>query len=208
MIYWQHLSNGRGVLKMKVIGDKVYMKMVFYGTALAGKTSALEWLFTNAIPEQMKVVSKLRQLKTSFGQTLLFDFTPIQLSDNIIVRLYTATGQDYYRGSRPMLLKETDGIFFVVDSQKKELEHNLEMVEEFRKYREEIEGLEEAEVIVLYNKQDLEEIYPIEYLSEKLGLGCWPGFPTCAVTGLNIKEAFREMLSRLLNKMKEQGVLV
>jgi len=119
---------------MNIIDGKLYIKILFFGTALAGKTTSLQWLFNNVVPPEMKITDKIRSIKTSFGQTLLFDFVPIQVSSGIIIRIYTATGQDYYTSTRKMLFENVDGIFFVVDSQKKELEHNKEFVEEFNKY--------------------------------------------------------------------------
>ncbi|MBN1273143.1 MAG: GTPase domain-containing protein [Candidatus Aminicenantes bacterium] len=188
---------------MNIIGDKIYIKILFFGTALAGKTTSLQWLFQNLVPEEMKITDRIRSIKTSFGQTLLFDFVPIQISNNIIIRIYTATGQDYYTSTRKMLFEEVDGVFFVVDSQKKELEHNREFVEEFNKYMEKIDELKKAEIIVLYNKQDVAEVYDVEYMSASLDLQQYPSYPTCAVSGMNLDRAFTAMISSLLSKIRE-----
>jgi signal recognition particle receptor subunit beta len=191
---------------MNIIDDTIYLKLVFFGTALAGKTTILEWLFDKAIPDEMKLSGEIRQIKTSFGQTLLFDFVPIRLSDNAVVRIYTSTGQDYYAGTRSKFLSDTDGIFLVVDSQKKELEHNVELLEELHRYFKEISGLEEAEVVVLFNKQDLDDIYPVEYLKSQLGINGWPAIPTSALTGENLMQSLLLMLKTLTSKLREQGI--
>lgn len=189
---------------MKIINGKIYLKVLFFGTALAGKTTILEWLFNNIIPRKMKLTDKISSVKTSFGQTLLFDFVPIQVGENIIVRFYTSTGQDYYTSTRRMLIDNVDGIFFVVDSQKKELEHNEEFVQEFNKYIENSDGMKDFQVIILYNKQDLKDIYSPEYLETKLNLQQYLCCPTCALTGLNVEPAFTVMLSQILKKLKER----
>ena len=188
---------------MNIIGDKIYIKILFFGTALAGKTTSLQWLFQNLVPEEMKITDRIRSIKTSFGQTLLFDFVPIQISNNIIIRIYTATGQDYYTSTRKMLFEEVDGVFFVVDSQKREIEHNKEFVEEFNKYMDKIDELKKAEIIVLYNKQDMDDVYDIEFMSERLDLQQYPSYPTCAVSGMNLDRAFTAMISSLLSKIRE-----
>ncbi len=190
---------------MKVVGDRVYLKLIFFGTALAGKTTALEWLFYHAIPDEMKLVKELRQVKTSFGQTLLFDFAPIEISQNVITRMFSATGQDYYKGTRTKVLADSDGIFIVVDSQKNQLENNRLILQELDKCRKEMDGLSEAEIVVLYNKNDLEETHPMEFLSRDLGLQDWEGFSTCALTGDNLEEALIAMLRKLTEKLKVQG---
>lgn len=191
---------------MKFIKDKIYIKIIFFGTALAGKTTSLQWLFDNIIPDKMKITDDITSIKTSFGQTLLFDFVPIQLGNNIILRMYTATGQDYYRSTRKMLFEEADGIFFIIDSQKQELEHNKEFVEEFQNYLSNIKGVKDADVIVLYNKHDLNEVYTPDYLKEKLGLKKYPFFKASAVTGENLKQAFIAMLEKVLSRLKEKGI--
>ncbi|AFM25463.1 GTP-binding protein [Desulfomonile tiedjei] len=190
---------------MKVVGDRIYLKLIFFGTALAGKTTALEWLFYHAIPDEMKLVKELRQVKTSFGQTLLFDFAPIEISQNVITRMFSATGQDYYKGTRTKVLADSDGIFIVVDSQKNQLENNRLILQELEKCRREMDGLSEAEIVVLYNKNDLEEIYPMDFLSGDLGLQAWEGFSTCALTGDNLEEALIAMLRKLTEKLRVQG---
>ncbi|MBI5250619.1 MAG: hypothetical protein HY912_14105 [Desulfomonile tiedjei] len=190
---------------MKIVGDRIYLKLIFFGTALAGKTTALEWLFYHAIPDEMKLVKELRQVKTSFGQTLLFDFAPIEISQNIITRMFSATGQDYYKGTRTKVLADSDGIFIVVDSQKNQLENNRLILQELEKCRKEMDGLAEADIVVMYNKNDLDETFPMDFLSQNLGLKQWEGFSTCALTGENLEDALISMLRKLTEKLKVQG---
>lgn len=189
---------------MKIINNKLYLKIVFFGTALAGKTTSLKWLFRHAIPDEFKMVDQVRSLETSFGQTLFFDFIPIQVSSDIIVRLYTTTGQDYYHRTRRLFFEDVDGIFLVVDSQKKELEHNREFVAELRQYLETVEALKEAEIVVLYNKQDRDDIYPPDELERLLFLTGYPSFPVCASSGENLLPAFILMMDHILKKLRER----
>lgn len=192
---------------MRTYGSKIYFKILFFGTALAGKTTTLKWLYRNVIPEDMKMMSEIRSIETSFGQTLLFDFAPIQISHYIVVRLFTATGQDYYLSTRRMLFEDADGIFFVADCQKKELEHNREFVVEFNRYLDNVEKLRQAEIIVLYNKIDLEDTYPADELGEKLGLNVYPGFEISALKGINLRESFIFMIRRLLERLEQEARL-
>jgi hypothetical protein len=191
---------------VKIVDDTVHLKLVFFGTALAGKTTIMEWLFCNAVPQDLKIVDQIRQVKTSFGQTLLFDFVPIKLNEHVVVRLYTVTGQDYYQVTRPQIVSGADGVFLVIDSQPKELEHNRELVQELMSYRGEIEGLDEADVVVFLNKQDVEDAHPPEYLLEELGISQWPFFATSAITGQNLAAGFLEMLTRVTGRFKAQGI--
>jgi signal recognition particle receptor subunit beta len=188
-------------------GNKIYFKILFFGTALAGKTTSLRWLYANVIPPDMKMTSEIKSIETSFGQTLLFDFTPIQISPHIVVRLFTATGQDYYLSTRRMLFEDADGVFFVVDCQKKELEHNREFVVEFNRYLENIEKLRQAEIIILYNKIDLEDTCPSAELARHLGLDGYPSFEVSALRGINLRESFIDMVRRLLERLEQEARL-
>jgi len=193
---------------VKVVGDRIYIKLIFFGTALAGKTTALEWIFYHAIPDEMKLVKELRQVKTSFGQTLLFDFAPIEISQNVVTRMFSATGQDYYRGTRTKVLSGSDGVFIVVDSQKTQLENNHRIIQELWKCRQEMDGLSDAEIVVLYNKNDLEDIHPVDFMREYLGLEDYEGFSTCALTGNNLEEALIVMLRKLSKRLEDQGYTI
>ncbi len=187
---------------MRTINGKIHFKVLYFGTALAGKTTSLKWICENVIPASMKNTDTIRSVNTSFGQTMLFDFIPIKISENINFRLFTATGQDYYAGTRKLLFQDIDGVFFVVDSQKKELQHNKEFVDEFNRHLTHFNLLEKnVTVIVLYNKQDLEDIYSTDYLKKELKLEHYPGYPTCALTGQNLKESFAEMIKKCVQKM-------
>jgi len=188
---------------MKIVNDRVYFKLLLFGSALAGKTTTLEWFFNHLIPKDMKVTDSIHSIKTSFGQTLLFDFVPIQASQNIIIRIYALTGQDYYLSTRRMFFENVDGLFFIVDSQKKELEHNREFVKEFQSYRASLPELKSAAVVILYNKQDLPGAERPEVLSAQLGLETYPGLPVSAATGANLSRAFTYMVSLILNRLKE-----
>jgi len=187
---------------MRTINGIIHFKVLFFGTALAGKTTSLKWICDNVIPSSMKNSDTIRSVNTSFGQTMLFDFIPIKLSENINFRLFTATGQDYYAGTRKLLFQDIDGVFFIVDSQKKELTHNREFVDEFNRHMTHF-NLKEKDVtiIVLYNKQDMEDIYTDDFLKTELDLLSYPGFPTCALSGTNLKESFTMMVKKCLEKI-------
>jgi len=190
---------------VRIINGKIYFKVLFFGTALAGKTTSLRWLFKHVIPHDMKITQEIKSIETSFGQTLLFDFTPIQISPNIHVRIFTATGQDYYLSTRKMLFEDVDGIFFVIDSQKKELEHNREFVEEFNRYLKNAPRLNNAVVIILFNKNDMDDIHPAQDLARMLKLENYPAYSVSSLLGTNLREAFITMIRRMLERLEQEA---
>lgn len=192
---------------MRVINNQLYFKLLFFGTALAGKSTSLKWLYDNVIPSEMKTTRNMRSVNTSFGQTMLFDFVPIKVSNNINFRCFTATGQDYYASTRRLLFQDVDGIFFVIDSQKEELEHNKEFVDEFLKHMDHFNlNQEKVTIVVLCNKQDLSNIYDQNFLAKDLKLEQYSIFQTSALLGTNIKEAFTFMIEACLKKLKNKNI--
>jgi len=189
---------------MRIINGQIYFKILFFGTALAGKTTTLKWIYENIIPGEMKSTENIRSVNTSFGQTMLFDFVPIQLNENLNIRFFTATGQDYYAGTRRMLFQDIDGVFLVIDAQKAELEHNKEFIHEFHRHVEMFfNSINDLIVIVLYNKQDLEDIYPSDFLAKELELENFPSYDVCAISGKNLKPAFAEMVKFCLARLEK-----
>lgn len=189
---------------MKIVQDRVYFKVILFGSALAGKTTTLEWLYGHMVPEEMKVTEGIHSIKTSFGQTLLFDFVPIQAASNITFRIYALTGQDYYVSTRRMFFEDVDGMFFVIDSQEAEVEHNREFVRELDSYRQAFPPLREAAVVILYNKQDLPGALAPERLAAELGLGEFSSFAVSAVTGANLPQAFTHLVGLVLDRLRRE----
>ncbi len=91
-------------------------------------------------------------MKTSFGQTLLFDFAPIEISQNVITRMFSPQAKIITKDPNKSP-RDSDGIFIVVDSQKNQLENNRLILQELEKCRKEMEGLSEADIVVCTTKR-------------------------------------------------------
>ena len=74
-------------------------------------------------------------------------------------------GQVYYNMTRKLVLRGVDGIVFVADSQWDRLREN---VESFRNLEENLKeygyNLDEIPYVIQYNKRDLPNVAPVEYL--------------------------------------------
>ena len=80
-------------------------------------------------------------------------------------QLYTVPGQVIYNATRQLVLRSVDGIVFVADSQWEKMEEN---VESFRNLEENLAqqnlSIDEIPYVLQYNKRDLTNIAPINYL--------------------------------------------
>jgi len=146
---------------------QLQIKIVFYGPALCGKTTNLEKVHANVQGAQEK--GKLVSLATQSDRTLFFDFLPVEAMAikgfKTKFQLYTVPGQVIYNTTRQLVLRGVDGIIFVADSQYDKMQEN---VESFQNLEENLRGskldLAELPYVLQYNKRDLPNVAPVEYM--------------------------------------------
>ncbi len=148
---------------------ELHVKIVYYGPAKSGKTTNLEQIHSNIETSRPEAKGKLVSLSTSADRTLFFDFYPLEAT---MVRgfttkfqLFTVPGQVIYNTTRQLVLRGVDGIVFVADSQYDKMEEN---VESFRNMEENLKSLNldlnQIPYVVQYNKRDLENPAPVEFM--------------------------------------------
>lgn len=145
---------------------EIQLKIVYYGCALSGKTTNLINLHTGITSTQK---GDLVSLATDADRTLFFDFLSLNTQTlpgfNTRFQLYTVPGQPVYNTTRQLVLKGVDGIVFVVDSQWDRMEENVESFSNLQENLIENHlSLAQIPYVLQYNKRDLENPAPIEYL--------------------------------------------
>jgi signal recognition particle receptor subunit beta len=168
-------------------------KVVYYGPALCGKTSNLQWIHEK-LPIKNK--GKMLSLATETDRTLFFDFLPIEIGAirgmRTRIQLYTVPGQVFYNATRRMVLKGADAIVFVCDSQEPMLEANLESYENLRQNLEANElSIDEVPVVFQFNKRDLPNALPLEILNERLNPRGFPFFEAIAPNGAGVEDTLK-----------------
>src|SRR5512137_864704 len=147
---------------------ELQVKIVYYGPAMGGKTTNLIQLHDRVRTAQGNK-GKLVSLATSSDRTLFFDFLPIEAlaikGYRTKFQLYTVPGQVIYNTTRQLVLRGVDGIVFVADSQYEKMAEN---VESFNNMEENLRTLRlnfaEIPYVLQYNKRDLPNVAPVEYL--------------------------------------------
>src|SRR5215510_1237801 len=153
---------------------QLQIKIVYYGPALCGKTTNLEKVHANVQGAQEK--GKLVSLATQSDRTLFFDFLPVEAVSikgyRTKFQLYTVPGQVIYNTTRQLVLRGVDGIVFVADSQYEKMAENAES---FANLEENLKALKmnlaDIPYVLQYNKRDLPNIAPIEYMDFLLNNG-------------------------------------
>ena len=146
---------------------ELQVKIVYYGPAMGGKTTNLVKVHENIQTAQEK--GKLVSLATSSDRTLFFDFLPIEAvaikGFKTKFQLYTVPGQVIYNTTRQLVLRGVDGIVFVADSQYEKMQ---ESVESFANLEDNLRTLKmnlaDIPYVLQYNKRDLPNVAPVDYM--------------------------------------------
>ncbi|UCG91162.1 MAG: GTPase domain-containing protein [candidate division WOR-3 bacterium] len=171
------------------------LKIVYYGTGLCGKTTNLRTIYAGLSPERK---GKMMSLATELDQTLFFDFLPVELGTvkewTLRHHLYTVPGQIYYNASRKLVLKNVDGLIFVVDSQEERLDDNIES---FDNLEDNLAAynltLKDIPLVIQYNKRDLPNIMPISDLQLRINKGGYTYFESVAVRGIGVFDTLKSI---------------
>jgi len=144
----------------------IRFKIVYCGTPLSGKTTNLRQIHAKLDPQGR---SDLVSLSTAQDRTLFFDFLAVESSAipgyRISFHLYTVPGQVTYNATLQLVLRQADGIVFVADSQMDRQRDNVHAFQSLeanlRLNGNDIAGLP---LVLQYNKRDLPNAAPLEYL--------------------------------------------
>lgn len=185
---------------------EIHLKLVYYGPALSGKTTNLQYIHAFTNPEMR---GDLVSVMTREDRTIYFDFLQLELGkiNGLTPKfsLYTVPGQVYYASTRELVLRGADGVVFVADSKAARLRENLDTLRVMRQYLENA-GLDpEASLLaVQLNKQDLADAAPIELLNPYLGLnGLVPTFSAVAIRGIGVFDTLKAALHGVIRRIQE-----
>jgi signal transduction histidine kinase/signal recognition particle receptor subunit beta len=171
---------------------QIKIKIVYYGPAAGGKTTCLQHIHRVTDPQRR---TKLYSLNTAADRTLFFDLLSLNLGRirgyRLALQLYTVPGQVQYDATRRTVLAGADGVVFVADSLVAQREANLESLENLWMNMA-ANGLDRKTmpVVLQYNKRDLDQIQTVEEMEAALNGDKQPAFPTVAISGEGVLEAF------------------
>jgi len=178
-------------------------KIVYYGPALCGKTTNLRFI-NGKLSDEVK--GKMICLATKDDRTLVFDFLPVNLGNvggmETRVQLYTVPGQVFYNETRKLVLKGTDGVVFVADSQEPMMRANRESLQNLEDNLKE-HGYRLADIphLIQYNKRDLPHLSSIEDLDAALNAHHAPYHASVATTGAGVIETLKDILGLVLRDL-------
>lgn len=180
------------------------LKIVYYGSALSGKTTNLQYIHGHTNP---RMRSDLVMLKTHQDRTLFFDYLQLEMGEIKGLKpkfsLYTVPGQVHYAATRKLVLQGVDGLVLVMDSQRHRLAENRRAVRELERYLQQMgHGLESFPLVLQCNKQDLPSALPTEVLKACLGRNGVPCIPSVATEGVGVLDTLKTMVNELMRRLK------
>ncbi|MHA1820791.1 MAG: ADP-ribosylation factor-like protein [Promethearchaeota archaeon] len=140
--------------------QKIFIKVLYWGPASGGKTTAVDTLYRICKEQSKDVVptGNLTKIAMASGSTLYFDRGIFQSKkqSNIFFHCYTVAGQGRFEPLRKKVFVGTDGVIFVADSQRSRLQDNIDSLKELKRVAGD-DLIKKIPLLVMLNKRDLED---------------------------------------------------
>ncbi len=187
---------------------EITCKIVYYGPGRSGKTTNLQYIYER-VPGDRR--GRMVSLATQTDRTLFFDFLPLELGTisgfTTRFQLYTVPGQVYYNATRKLVLQGADGVVFVADSQARQLDENIESLQNLQSnLLEQGVDVRELPMVFQYNKQGLpkELVLTEGELDEALNFRGLSSFGADALTGNGVFETLKSVSEHVLRRLSEE----
>jgi GTPase SAR1 family protein len=169
---------------------EVFVKLLYWGCANSGKTTAVDTLYRitkELAKSEVEPTGSLTKIAMTNGSTLYFDRGIFQskAQNKIFYNVYTVAGQVRFSPLRKKIFTRTDGVIFVFDAQRSRLEDNIESLKELKNVAEgeHLHLISHIPLLVMVNKQDLSNAMgktDVELILQHESLFYEPGHPLYA----------------------------
>ncbi|HSJ57621.1 MAG TPA: gliding-motility protein MglA [Anaerolineae bacterium] len=182
------------------------LKIVYYGPALSGKTTNLQYIHDHSNPS---LRGDLVSLKTREDRTIFFDFLQIELGQIRGLRpkfnLYTVPGQVLYETTRKLVLKGADGVVFVADSQMARLADDIQAFQMLNQHLVEL-GMspKQTPCVVQFNKRDLSSLAPVPVMKRLFARNGTPWFESVATDGNGVFETLKAVINLVVTQAQQR----
>jgi signal recognition particle receptor subunit beta len=185
---------------------EITCKIVYYGPGRGGKTSNLQYIHS-FVPDERR--GPIVSLATETDRTLFFDFLPLDLGTisgfRTRIQLYTVPGQVYYNATRKLVLRGADGVVFVADSQREQMEDNVESLRNLHEnLLDENIDLRDFPLVLQYNKRDLPTVVQFDEMEDLLNFRGVPSFTAAAISGQGVFETLKSISQLVLQSLSKK----
>ncbi len=177
------------------------LKIVYFGPGLAGKTTNVEQLY-KFLQRKGLVKSELLKMETDERRTFFIETFIAQIplnSEEVEVKVLTTPGQFRLNPLRKAVVKDADGFVFVVDSNPEVEVANILTLKEMTLILKELgRDIKDIPIVVQYNKRDLPNALPVDYLNDTFNIWNTEYVEAIAKEGIGVVETFKLILKKTL----------
>jgi mutual gliding-motility protein MglA len=188
----------------------IQVKIVYYGPPIGGKTTNLQVLHQYA---QASRRGQMISVNSAQDRTILFDLLPMKTGGfrgfDLKLQILAVPGQAMYAATRRLVLKGADSVVFVANSAADRWEENLQS------FREMTQNLVNHQLdpscmplVIQYNKRDLPDVTPIEFMDRTLNARHVDSVPAVAVRGEGVLETFSGILLRTMQDLAQRYQII
>jgi mutual gliding-motility protein MglA len=188
----------------------IQVKIVYYGPAIGGKTTNLQVLHQYA---QASRRGQMISVNSAQDRTILFDILPLKTGGfrgfDLKLQVLAVPGQAMYAATRRLVLKGADSVVFVANSAADRWEENIQS------FREMTQNLVNHQLdpssmplVLQYNKRDLPEVTPVDYMDRALNARRVDAVPAVAVRGEGVLETFSAILLRTMQDLGQRYQII
>jgi mutual gliding-motility protein MglA len=172
---------------------QINVKIVYYGPALSGKTTCLEYVEAHAPGK----TGDQRTAELDGECALILDYFPDWAAPikerTVCLQLFTVPSA-VFTDTFPhrLALQGADALIYVADSDPARAEHNLDVWRRLGEgLKAEGESLAELPVIFQWNRRDVDGAVPVTRLEESLNARGAPSYETVATQGTGVLDALK-----------------
>lgn len=188
--------------------DAVKFKILYWGTPFAGKAANLLAIHSRLNEGER---SPIGHFTAAADRTLGFTFSPPEIpsmpGQAASFHFYCATGNIQYNATLELLLKDADGLVFVIDSQAAQLQENFAAAQNLAANLQLAKRpLETLPLVLQYNKRDLPGALSLEELDAYFNQGetRYPAFEAVATQNLHVFETLNTICGLVLHQYQSQ----
>jgi signal recognition particle receptor subunit beta len=188
----------------------IKVKIVYYGPPIGGKTTNLQVLHQYALAARR---GELVSINSAQDRTILFDLLPLRTAGfrgfDLKLQILAVPGQAMYAATRRLVLKGADSLVFVANSAADRWEENIQS---FREMTQNLltHQLDPAALplVLQYNKRDLPDVTPAEFMDRTLNARNVDAMPAIAVRGEGVLETFSAILYRTMQDLAQRYQII
>lgn len=196
------------MVQVNIQKREVNCKLVYYGPELAGKSTSL-----HAVAARSPHGGTVTSLNSEADRTLFFDYLQVELGkiDGLGIKLhvYTVPPHTSATETRRAILRDVDGVIFVVDSTADGAAEALRCMEQLEDDLR-LQGLDPAQVPVVFqwNKRDRTDALSVDELRALLDpAGVRQGFETVATQKTGVIQTLKRIACQVLEQIsKDYGL--